>query len=165
MRSVTGLVISLNGSSGKVIPFFGYGHMDKCGWRFTQRNVKVLCGMLMNSWTILGSVALIIYFKHNIVGGGCSCKSNNLIFSVWCVTKFEHYSLHLQPLPIMGFEYWWNLDFVYAMNLTFWHNQYVLIMIKYFSKWLELVLLLDCSNEGTSYAFLNKVFNRFGAPT
>jgi hypothetical protein len=33
----------------------------------------------------------------------------------------------------------------------------------HFSKWLELVLLLDCSNEGVPYAFLDKMFNKFGA--
>jgi hypothetical protein len=27
-----------------------------------------------------------------------------------------------------------------------------------------LVLLLDCSNEGVAYAFLDKMFNKFGAP-
>jgi hypothetical protein len=36
-------------------------------------------------------------------------------------------------------------------------------MIKHFSKWLELIPLLDHSNEGPTYAFLDKVFNRFGA--
>jgi hypothetical protein len=36
-------------------------------------------------------------------------------------------------------------------------------MIKHFSKWLELVLLLDCNNEGTTYAFLDIMFNRCGA--
>jgi hypothetical protein len=43
------------------------------------------------------------------------------------------------------------------------HNCYVLVMIEHFSKWLELVPLLDCSNERTTYAFMDKVFNRFGA--
>jgi hypothetical protein len=38
-------------------------------------------------------------------------------------------------------------------------------MIEHFSKWLELVLLLDCFNEGVVYEFLNMVFNRFGTPT
>jgi transposase-like protein len=33
-----------------------------------------------------------------------------------------------------------------------------------FSKWLELVLLLNRSNEGVAYAFLHKMFNKFGAP-
>jgi hypothetical protein len=36
-------------------------------------------------------------------------------------------------------------------------------MIKHFLKWLKLVYLLDHNNEGTTYAFLDKVFNRFGA--
>jgi hypothetical protein len=37
-------------------------------------------------------------------------------------------------------------------------------MIEHFSKWLELVSLLDCNSEGTAYTLLNIVFNRFGAP-
>jgi hypothetical protein len=28
----------------------------------------------------------------------------------------------------------------------------------------KLVLLLDCSNEGVIYAFLDKMFKKFGAP-
>jgi hypothetical protein len=36
-------------------------------------------------------------------------------------------------------------------------------MIEHFSKWLELISLLDHSNEGPTYAFLDKVLNRFGA--
>jgi hypothetical protein len=36
-------------------------------------------------------------------------------------------------------------------------------MIEHFSKWLELVLLLDCNNKGNAYAFLDKVLSRFGA--
>jgi hypothetical protein len=35
-------------------------------------------------------------------------------------------------------------------------------MIEHFSKWLELVPLPDHSNEKATYAFLDKVFNRFG---
>jgi hypothetical protein len=36
-------------------------------------------------------------------------------------------------------------------------------MIENFSKWLELVSLLDHNNEGATYAFLDMVFSRFGA--
>jgi len=35
-------------------------------------------------------------------------------------------------------------------------------MIKYFSKWLKLVPLLDHSSEGVAYAFLNMVLIGFG---
>jgi transposase-like protein len=37
--------------------------------------------------------------------------------------------------------------------------------IEHFSKWLELVPLLNCINEGVTYAFLDRVLNRFGAPS
>jgi hypothetical protein len=38
-------------------------------------------------------------------------------------------------------------------------------MIEHFSKWLELVPLLVCSNERGAYAYLDKVLSKFGAPT
>jgi hypothetical protein len=63
----------------------------------------------------------------------------------------------------MGLGYQWSLDFASPLNLTPQHNRYVLVMIKHFSKWLELVPLSNCSNERASYAFLDKVFSRFGA--
>jgi hypothetical protein len=36
-------------------------------------------------------------------------------------------------------------------------------MIKHFSKWLKLVPLPNCNNEGIIYVFLDKMFNQFGA--
>jgi len=35
-------------------------------------------------------------------------------------------------------------------------------MIEHFSKWLELVPLPNHNSEGTTYAFLDKMFSRFG---
>jgi hypothetical protein len=43
------------------------------------------------------------------------------------------------------------------------HNQYVLVMIEHFLKWLKLVSSLNRSNEATIYAFFDKMFNKFGA--
>jgi transposase-like protein len=37
-------------------------------------------------------------------------------------------------------------------------------MIKHFSKWIELVALLDKFSEGAAYSFLDRVLSRFGAP-
>jgi len=54
------------------------------------------------------------------------------------------------------------LDFSSPLSLTLQHNQYVLVIIEHFSKWLELVLLLNCNNEKATYAFLDKVLIRFG---
>jgi hypothetical protein len=54
----------------------------------------------------------------------------------------------------MGLGYQWSLDFVNPLNLTTRHNLYVLVMIEHFSKWLELVLLLDYNNAVDAYACL-----------
>jgi len=60
--------------------------------------MKVLCGMFMESLTILGLVGLIICSMHNSGGQGCNYNSNSLVFDVWCVTEFEHHSMHLHPI-------------------------------------------------------------------
>jgi hypothetical protein len=65
-------------------------------------------------------------------------------------------------LPIMGLNYQWNFGFVDPLNLIMWHNQYILVIIKQFSKWLELVPLLNHNNEGTTYTFFDRVFSWFG---
>jgi hypothetical protein len=44
-------------------------------------------------------------------------------------------------------------------------NQYVFVVVKHFSKWLELVPLPNYSSGGTTYAFLDRKFNQFGIPT
>jgi hypothetical protein len=38
-------------------------------------------------------------------------------------------------------------------------------MVEHFSKWIELVPSLDKSTEGVAYAFFDRVFIHFGAPT
>jgi hypothetical protein len=65
----------------------------------------------------------------------------------------------------MGHGYWWNLDFVTLLSLTIHHNQYVLVKIQQFSKWIELVPLYNKSSERVPCAFLDQVLSRFGAPT
>jgi hypothetical protein len=78
---------------------------------------------------------------------------------------FNAFTLHLQPLFIMGLEYYWSLDFVNSLSLIVWHNQYVLVIIEHLLKWLKLVPLPDRNNEGATYAFLEKVLGRFGVTT
>jgi hypothetical protein len=65
----------------------------------------------------------------------------------------------------MGLGYQWNLDFAGPLSLTLQHSQYVLVMIKHFSTWLELMPLLDSDSEKATFTFLDRVFSRFGAPT
>jgi hypothetical protein len=40
-----------------------------------------------------------------------------------------------------------------------------MVMIKHFSNGLELVPLLDCNSEKATYAFLDDMLSKFGAPT
>jgi len=49
------------------------------------------------------------------------------------------------------------------LNLIMQHNQYVLVMIKQFLKWLKLAPWSNCSSEGVTYVFLDNVFIKFGA--
>jgi hypothetical protein len=46
------------------------------------------------------------------------------------------------------------MDFASPFSLTSQRNQYVLVMIKHFAKWLELVPLLNHKNEGATYVFM-----------
>jgi hypothetical protein len=64
----------------------------------------------------------------------------------------------------MGLGYRWSLDFAGPLPLTVRHNKYVLVMVEYFSKWIELVPSLDKSSKGVAYAFLDRVLSHFGAP-
>jgi hypothetical protein len=58
-----------------------------------------------------------------------------------------------------------ELGFCQPIEFDTQHNHYALVIIKHFSKWLELVRLPDRNNKGVAYAFLDKMFNRFGALT
>ncbi|CAM6110662.1 unnamed protein product [Calypogeia fissa] len=64
----------------------------------------------------------------------------------------------------MGLRYRWSLDFARPLSMIVRHNRYVLVMVEHFSKWIELVTLLDKSSEGVAYAFLDRVLSHFGAP-
>ncbi len=60
-----------------------------------------------------------------------------------------------------------SVEFGFCRSIEFntQHNQSVLVMVKHFSKWLELALLPNYSSGGTIYAFLDRMFNQFGIPT
>ncbi|KAH8933858.1 hypothetical protein BDL97_18G052000, partial [Sphagnum fallax] len=57
------------------------------------------------------------------------------------------------------------LDFVGPLNLIIQCKQYVLVMMEHFKKWLELVPLLNHNNERCCHTFMDRIFNRFRAPT
>ena len=64
----------------------------------------------------------------------------------------------------MGLGYRWSLDFVGPLVVTPYRTKYVLVMVEYFSKWIELVVLSQNFAELAAAAFLDRVLARFGAP-
>jgi hypothetical protein len=62
-------------------------------------------------------------------------------------TSFSSRQLTLFPLPIQGMFYRWSCDLVGELPQTSKGNVYIMIMIEHFSKWVELVTLLDKSSH------------------
>jgi len=58
--------------------------------------------------------------------------------------------------------YRWSCDLARELPQTSRGNVYIMIMIEHFSKWVELVALLDKSSNITSQAVLQQVLSRFG---
>ncbi len=69
-------------------------------------------------------------------------------------TSFSSRQLTFSPLPIQGMFYRWSHDLDRELPQTSKGNVYIMIMIEHFSKWVELVALLDKSSHNTNQAFL-----------
>jgi len=78
-------------------------------------------------------------------------------------TSSSSQQLTLSPLPIQGMFYHWSCDLAGELPQTSRGNVYIMIMIEHFSKWVELVALLDKSSHSTSQTFLQHVLSKFGA--
>jgi hypothetical protein len=65
-------------------------------------------------------------------------------------TSFSSRHLTLFPLPIQGMFYYWSCDLAKELPQTSKGNVYIMIMIEHFSKWVELVALLDKSSHNTN---------------
>jgi hypothetical protein len=59
--------------------------------------------------------------------------------------------------------YWWSCDLAKELPQTSKGNVYIMIMIKHFLKWVELVTFSDKSSHSTSQTFLQQILSRFGA--
>jgi len=78
-------------------------------------------------------------------------------------TSFSSQQFTLSPLPIQGMFYRWSCDLARELPQTSRGNDYIMIMIEHFSKWVELVVLPDKSSHSTSQTFLQQVLSKFGA--
>jgi hypothetical protein len=78
-------------------------------------------------------------------------------------TSFSYQQFTLSPLPIQGMFYRLSCNLAGKLPQTSRGNVYIMIMIEHFSKWVELVVLLDKSSHSTSQTFLQQILSRFGA--
>jgi hypothetical protein len=62
-------------------------------------------------------------------------------------TSFSSRQFTLSPLPIQGMFYRWSCHLARKLPQTSKDNVYIMIMIEHFSKWVELVALLDKSSH------------------
>ncbi len=69
----------------------------------------------------------------------------------------------MQPLPIQGFGYRWNVDLTGPLPTTTRGNKYILICVEAFTKQIELYPLPSKSVDHTARAFLD-VVARYSAP-
>jgi hypothetical protein len=67
------------------------------------------------------------------------------------------------PLAIEGMFHCWSCDLARELPQTSRVNVYIMIMIEHFSKWVDLVALLNKSSHNTSQVFSKQVLSRFGA--
>ena len=76
---------------------------------------------------------------------------------------FRESGKELQPLPIRGMGYRWGVDFAGPLAKTPRGNQWILVCIEHFSKWVELIPLPSKSSANAARGFL-EVLSRYGAP-
>ena len=69
----------------------------------------------------------------------------------------------LQPLPIKGLMYRFGLDLAGPYKASHQGNQYILICIEHFSKFVDTFPLKSKSSEDVTFAFLHGVLSRYGA--
>jgi hypothetical protein len=82
---------------------------------------------------------------RNFIARCEQCDRVRTSFSSWQHTFF--------PFPIHGMFYHWSCDLAGELPQTSKGNVHIMIMIKHFSKWVELVALSNKSSYSTNQAF------------
>ena len=77
---------------------------------------------------------------------------------------FEESGKELQSLLIKGLGCRWGVDFARPLEKTTAKNQWVMVRIEHFTKWVELIPLPSESSKDSAQGFLKGVLSRYGAP-
>jgi hypothetical protein len=126
-------------------------------------NGLVLFKRYIQSLDTLELSILIAFSLLIIIGEVCMFKFETSLLGVNNVIEWKLPFPFLFPLPIHDIFYHWSCDLTGELPQTSRGNVYIMIMIEHFSKWVELVVLLDKSSYNTNLTFLQQVLSRFGA--
>ena len=77
---------------------------------------------------------------------------------------FRESGKELQSLAIRGLECRWGLDFARPSDKTCARNQRVMVCIKHFTKWVELISLPSELSKDSARGLLDGVLSCYGAP-
>ncbi len=89
---------------------------------------------------------LIAFLLLITIGEVCMLKSETSLLGVNNVIEWQ--------LPIQGMFYRWSCDLIRELPQTSKGNVYIMIMIKHFAKWVELVALSNKSSHNTNQTSL-----------
>ena len=70
----------------------------------------------------------------------------------------------MKPLPLMGLFYRYHLDAAVNLPESSTGVRHVLVIVEAFSKWIDLVPMIDLTAEAVTRAFRERVLARFGRP-
>ena len=66
-------------------------------------------------------------------------------------------------MPIIGLGYRWGVDFAGRVPMTLAGNEWVMVCVEHFTKWVELIPLPSKSSRDSARGFLEGVLSRYGA--
>jgi hypothetical protein len=69
----------------------------------------------------------------------------------------------LNSLPIEGLFYRWGVDLCGPFDTTSRNNQYAMVCIEHFSKWVEIIPIPNKESATVAFTFLHSVLSRFGS--
>ena len=70
----------------------------------------------------------------------------------------------LQPIVVVGPFAKWSIDFMQCNPTSAGGHGYIIVIVDYFTKWVEALPTLNNSSEMTALFFFNHVVTRFGIP-
>ena len=70
----------------------------------------------------------------------------------------------LHPMVTVGPFCKWEIDFMTCNPTSAGGHKYIIVVVDYFTKWVEAMPTFNCKDDTSSRLFFNHVITRFGVP-